>query len=267
MRNLLAKRMERNEGPRARLDAIWYVDADSSYQVSKKQCLAESPYVAVRTLTGEGTIQLFDGKRFLAGSNTLGVFRKDALEHYGASQQGWQFYWYEFETENMAPELLDQIWFIRMSAQEQAELERSFLSMRGGAAYEGMIAEALFNYLLTEWQMQALHTERDTMAVQDILSLLEKGRCSHMCIPELAREAGMCERSFRSAVHAATGLSPKAYMLKNEMEAAMELLRTTNMTITEIAACFDYTSPLYFSRVFKKYFGISPQYVRDGIAL
>ena len=97
--------------------------------------------------------------------------------------------------------------------------------------------------------------------------LLERGRRERLSIPELFRMAGMCERSFRSAVLAATGLSPKAYMIQGEMEAAMELLRTTRMSISDVAASLDYTTPFYFSRVFKKFYGLSPQQVRQGIQL
>jgi len=81
---------------------------------------------------------------------------------------------------------------------------------------------------------------------QEILILLERGRRERLSIPELSRMAGMCERSFRSAVLAATGLSPKAYMIQGEMEAAMELLRTTRMSISDVAASLDYTTPLLF---------------------
>ena len=56
-------------------------------------------------------------------------------------------------------------------------------------------------------------------------------------------------------------------MLKGEMNAAMELLLTSSMSISEISACFNYSSQFYFSRVFKKYYGVSPQQARSGNAL
>ena len=105
------------------------------------------------------------------------------------------------------------------------------------------------------------------MSPRELTALLEKGRRERLPIAELAREAGMCERSFRDAVHAATGMSPKSYMLRGEMTAAMELLRTSGMSISEIASCFYYSSQFYFSRVFKKYYGVSPQRVRDTLEL
>ena len=100
-----------------------------------------------------------------------------------------------------------------------------------------------------------------------MIPLLEKGRRERLSVAELAREAGMCERSFRGAVRAVTGLSPKGYMLKGEMTAAMELLRTTDMSVSEIAASLNYVNPFYFSRVFKKYYGVSPQQAKRNISL
>ena len=141
------------------------------------------------------------------------------------------------------------------------------MSLNRDAVYECMVAEALFGYLLADWQTRLEEGKGRDGVRQAVLSLLEQGRRERMSIAEMARAAGMCERSFRDAVHEATGLSPKAYMLKGEMAAAMELLRTTDMTVSEIAACFNYTSPFYFSRVFKKHYGISPQHVREGIEL
>ena len=41
----------------------------------------------------------------------------------------------------------------------------------------------------------------------------------------------------------------------------------TDMTVAEIASCLDYASPAYFSRAFKRHFGVSPQQMREGISL
>jgi two-component system response regulator YesN len=46
------------------------------------------------------------------------------------------------------------------------------------------------------------------------------------------------------------------------MEAAMELLQTTSKSVTEVADDLDFENPFYFSRVFKKYYGIAPKRAR-----
>jgi len=271
MKNLLSKPTEELPAPHAELKAVWYVDADSSYRINKTRsdiaAGTAKTYTAVRTLTGCGMLRLHSGKEFLLPANTLAVFHTAEISHYAADPTGWQFYWYVFSLPKLLQETVDRVISVPMSAREQAELERCFASLGGSLPYEHMMAESIFNFLLADWILQALRTDQKNRLTQDVRFLLEKGRCEKRSIPELAREAGMSERSFRNAVHTATGMSPKAYMLKSEMDAAMELLRTTDLSITEISASLGYESPLYFSRVFKKYYGIAPQFVRSGIVL
>ena len=57
------------------------------------------------------------------------------------------------------------------------------------------------------------------------------------------------------------GLSPLEYMTSLRMKSAEKLLTamwTNEYTISEIAQMCGFDNSLYFSRVFKKYFGCSP---------
>lgn len=262
MRSLLSKRAYANDLVIPRLEAVWYVEADDSYEINRRNHTL-SGYVAVRTLSGRGLMTLYDGRTLHLEGNSIGVFEGPQIARYATDGQSWQFYWFEFESEGWTSPLMNQTASVSSSAQERAELERCFTSLNRASVDSCSVAESLFAYLLADWQLRAKGGARESAEAQDILALLEKGRRERTTIPELAKEAGMCERSFRSAVQAATGLSPKMYMIRGEMSAAMELLRTTNMTIAEIAQCLDYTRPAYFSRAFKKYYGVSPQLVRD----
>ena len=61
-----------------------------------------------------------------------------------------------------------------------------------------------------------------------------------------------------------TGATPAEYLLKERMALAEQLIlsgisnKFSEYTISQIAEACGYSEPLYFSRVFKKYFGISP---------
>ena len=52
------------------------------------------------------------------------------------------------------------------------------------------------------------------------------------------------------------------YLNAVRMEAAMTLLKQGNSKIYEVAFCVGLNSSQYFSRKFKKYFGIEPRQVR-----
>ena len=265
MKDLLSKREYGGNLPRMKLHSVWYVEADASYRVSKKTETAFS-HIAVRTLNGMGKLQLEDGAVFELTPGSAAVFDARQPLRYWAGEEGWQFYWFEFDAFGPAPALLNRMVYLAVSAQEQAALERCFQSLSRSGACECMMAESLFACLLTGWQLISEEEEGST-ALRNVIPLLEKGRRERLSVAELAREAGMCERSFRGAVRAVTGLSPKGYMLKGEMTAAMELLRTTDMSVSEIAASLNYVNPFYFSRVFKKYYGVSPQQAKRNISL
>lgn len=240
------------------LRAIWYVEADRSYNITRQRVDGCS-WIAVRTLSGSGTVELRSGQTFHLKPGSLAILEADLVYHYYADNKGWQFYWFEF---NLAetPFLANQAAALSAGAQELRELDQCFHSLSRSGAGECRMAEALFALRMADWQQRTDGAPQDS---RSILALLEEGRRERLSIEEMARRAGMCVRSFRDAVHAATGLSPKAYLLKGDMAAAMELLRTTGMTVSEISASLNYSSPFYFSRVFRNHYGIAPSEVRQ----
>ncbi len=61
-----------------------------------------------------------------------------------------------------------------------------------------------------------------------------------------------------------TGVTPHEYLTRARMSRAKEIIlsgvtnRYSEYTVTQIAEACGFAEPLYFSRVFKKYFGVSP---------
>lgn len=61
-----------------------------------------------------------------------------------------------------------------------------------------------------------------------------------------------------------TGATPHEYLISARMELARNLItsglsnRFSNYTVSQIAEACGFSEPLYFSRVFKKYFGVAP---------
>lgn len=52
--------------------------------------------------------------------------------------------------------------------------------------------------------------------------------------------------------------SPNAYLIEYRLRNGIELLRTTDMTVTEICYEVGFNGPSYFSESFRKAFGCSP---------
>lgn len=70
--------------------------------------------------------------------------------------------------------------------------------------------------------------------------------------------------AFFKKVKQLTGMTPNEYIKKMRMEKAAELLLTTNLTAAEIAYKVGFEDQFYFSKSFKKYYGVSPTQYRKG---
>jgi AraC-like DNA-binding protein len=77
-------------------------------------------------------------------------------------------------------------------------------------------------------------------------------------VHRLARELGIGYSYFRRTFRQHTGLSPKKYAAQLRLRRVQSLLRTTPLTIKEIAEQMGYHSPYHLSAEFKKQTGLSP---------
>jgi transcriptional regulator GlxA family with amidase domain len=75
----------------------------------------------------------------------------------------------------------------------------------------------------------------------------------------LARRAGVSLRQLERLSIAHLGASVAEIYLAIRLDRAMELLRSTGMSVTEVAIASGFRSPAHFSRRFRKRFGISPR--------
>lgn len=79
--------------------------------------------------------------------------------------------------------------------------------------------------------------------------------------------AKMCNISVSRFTHLFTekfGISPYKFLLKIRINQAKYLLTETNISISDIAKSIGYEDPFYFSRIFKKTVGVSPNLYRKS---
>lgn len=69
-----------------------------------------------------------------------------------------------------------------------------------------------------------------------------------------------------------TGVTPHEYLTHTRMKKAKDILlsgvtnRFSDYTVTQIAEACGFPEPLYFSRVFKKYYGVAPSYYLKNLS-
>ena len=64
-----------------------------------------------------------------------------------------------------------------------------------------------------------------------------------------------------------TGRSVMEYCKITKLERAKELMREGDYTFTQIASVLNYSSIHYFSKIFKKYFGMTPTEYSSSVKL
>jgi len=71
---------------------------------------------------------------------------------------------------------------------------------------------------------------------------------------ELAVSIRQLQRVFRDSMNT----TPTTFIILIKLEAAAEMLKQNKLTVSEVAYSVGFNDPAYFSRVFKKYFNMSP---------
>lgn len=93
--------------------------------------------------------------------------------------------------------------------------------------------------------------------VKGILYLEHDTTCK-LSIRDIAKMCSVDESCFRRLFKQYSGISPSEYRTQNLMRQAQTLLRSGDLTVSEIALRLGYDDVSYFSRVFKKKIGLSP---------
>lgn len=85
-------------------------------------------------------------------------------------------------------------------------------------------------------------------------------------VPALAAVAHMSPAHFTRSFKAAFGETPHRYLQRRRIERAMERLRRTDRTVSEVCVEVGWTSFATFSRTFREIVGCTPSEYRDAAA-
>ena len=83
-------------------------------------------------------------------------------------------------------------------------------------------------------------------------------------IDDLGDELGLSRVQLYRKVKALTGMTPVEILREARLKRAMQLLKTTDKTVAEIAYEVGFATPGYFSSCFKKQFDKYPTDIRGG---
>lgn len=107
-------------------------------------------------------------------------------------------------------------------------------------------------------------TDTDKQFIEQFRELVEQNiENAEFNIEDMGKEVGMSSVQLYRKVKALTGLAPKEYLRLTRLKLADHLLATTKLNINEIAYKCGFSSPNYFSKCYKDYFGRTPKSNRN----
>ena len=96
------------------------------------------------------------------------------------------------------------------------------------------------------------------------LAYIDSNYTTDISISELASHVNLSRSAFSRLFKAETGRSPQSCLIEIRLEQAVHLL-SGNMPVKEVAHASGFNDEYYFSRCFKKHYGMSPNELRKNL--
>ncbi len=112
-------------------------------------------------------------------------------------------------------------------------------------------------------EKQNNQTSNTPKSIQKAIKYLEENYTTSIPVKTLAKTAGLSESFFFKSFKKNTTMSPYLYQKNLRLNAAVEYLEHTTLSIKEISEKIGYEDPFTFSRSFKLKYGVSPKNYRN----
>lgn len=112
------------------------------------------------------------------------------------------------------------------------------------------------------------HAENDDIKkLSKSIKYIHANYTSDIKIPDLAAMEFLSSSRYSVLFNRIMHISPYQYIINLRLKAACEMLRDSNLGVTQIAELLGFQSCFFFSKLFKKHLGISPLQYRKNILL
>ena len=209
---------------------------------------------------GNGYLTMKDGTFPLLQGQCCLIPAGYAASYQAESGTTWDYIWLLFDGA-LFDEILRKIAFspanpICTVTEAQADLIQRIstrkYTARSGEYYHtlGLLVH-LFSSFTSTFPSETLIAEDGSL--RSVIAFIHSNlHRSDLSVEYLARITGVSRITLCNRFKKELGCSPKEYIQKRRIFVACNLLSTTQISVTQIAAAVGYDNPLYFSRIFHK---------------
>ncbi|MBX4262466.1 AraC family transcriptional regulator [Clostridium estertheticum] len=107
-------------------------------------------------------------------------------------------------------------------------------------------------------QLEDIHDYPYQVYVEHALEFIDHNYQKNIKINDIANYIGISRSYLTNIFKKNINLSPQEYLIKYRFDRACSLLKTTTLPVSTVASQVGYDDPLTFSKVFKKFYTVSP---------
>ena len=139
------------------------------------------------------------------------------------------------------------------------------LSLEESEYRDALIESCLSEIAVTAALLQkATPPDRPGADWQAVVDFIDRNSNTEIDFEALADRCHYSYDRFRHLFTEKFGVSPYAYLLRRRIEHATLMLRSTDLSLTDVAYDCGFASSSQFSNIFKKYIGLTPSAYRTG---
>ncbi|GAB3657198.1 AraC family transcriptional regulator [Echinicola sediminis] len=244
----------------------------------RKRPKGSDEYILIYCIEGAGTIGM-DNHRFHLDPNSFFIIEPNKPHFYMSDKENpWSIFWVHFSG------ILSKGIFNRFTEQNDgkpiiipfeknriAEFEYLIDVFKNGISrevfeYSSMLLhKTLGSFIYYSLKSNKKIESNNDKLVDNIILYLNNHIYESIKIDEISKEFNKSSSSIFSLFKQKTGHSLIHYFNLLKIQKACEMINLTSLSIKEISYQLNFQDPLYFSRLFKKYMGVSPSKYKSNL--
>ena len=160
------------------------------------------------------------------------------------------------------PSVFDSTWAVRLDGYDDVAERADHLEKLGANPdLESRLNQIIGATAFIKGLFDTPGSQHAPEGLRRVKAYMDSHYADQLTLEQLGSIAGLSPKRFSERFAQAFGCRPLAYLISARVEHATELL-ATDMLVKDIARTVGYDDQFYFSRIYKKYCGRSPEAAR-----
>ena len=229
-------------------------------------------YIYIYCMEGSGTIEVEGVSRTLRANQAFCIPRFRGHRYYASEKDPWTILWVHFKGTDTEYYPLEECRLINFNSQNatnriQFLFELLFRVLESNYTLGNFIyISQVLEMILSETYHREKHntTLEQNKHVTNVIRYMYKHLDENLTLEQVVEEFQLSKSYLNAIFQRYTQHAPMDFFISLKMKRACQLLRASDGYIYEVAQKLGYTDQYYFSRIFKKVVGMSPQEYRES---